>query len=264
MKFFFNSSLPRSGSTLIQNILAQNPQFHCTPTSGVLELLFAARSNFTNLPEFKLQGDLTQQWLNFCRGALEGFYSGMPHKTSVIDKSRGWMYYYEWLNAFYPNPKIICCVRDARAIVTSMEKLHRKNMHLSDPADDPANMKMVSVESRVNHWLNSAPVGLGFARLRDAVSKGNAAKFFFIQYDELTSAPERVFKSLYEYLGEPNFTHDFNKIEQLVAENDAVHGAYGDHVIKPTLQPTPPDWESYLGKPICDAIHAQYAWITKL
>ena len=27
-KIFYNSSLPRSGSTLIQNILGQNPEFH--------------------------------------------------------------------------------------------------------------------------------------------------------------------------------------------------------------------------------------------
>ena len=32
-KIFFNSSLPRSGSTLLQNILAQNPRFHCSATS---------------------------------------------------------------------------------------------------------------------------------------------------------------------------------------------------------------------------------------
>ena len=46
-KIFFQSSLPRSGSTLLQNILAQNPDFYATPTSGVLELLYAARANYS-------------------------------------------------------------------------------------------------------------------------------------------------------------------------------------------------------------------------
>ena len=40
-KIFFQSSLPRAGSTLLQNILGQNPNFYVTPTSGVLELLFS-------------------------------------------------------------------------------------------------------------------------------------------------------------------------------------------------------------------------------
>ena len=52
---FYQSSLPRAGSTLLQNILAQNPDVYATPTSGVLELIFAARSNYTDSPEFKAQ-----------------------------------------------------------------------------------------------------------------------------------------------------------------------------------------------------------------
>ena len=52
---FFQSSMPRSGSTLLQNIIGQNPDFYVTPTSGVLELLYAARVNYTNSPEFKAQ-----------------------------------------------------------------------------------------------------------------------------------------------------------------------------------------------------------------
>lgn len=35
-KYYFISGLPRSGSTLLANILAQNPRFHATATSGIL------------------------------------------------------------------------------------------------------------------------------------------------------------------------------------------------------------------------------------
>ena len=41
-KIFFQSSLPRAGSTLLQNVMGQNPDFYVTPTSGVLELLYAS------------------------------------------------------------------------------------------------------------------------------------------------------------------------------------------------------------------------------
>ena len=54
-KLFYQSSLPRSGSTLLQNILAQNPDIYATPTSGVLELIVGARGNYTNTEEFKAQ-----------------------------------------------------------------------------------------------------------------------------------------------------------------------------------------------------------------
>jgi len=266
MKVFFNSSLPRSGSTLVQNILAQNPRFHCSPTSGVLELLYGARQNFTTLDEFKMadQAAMKRGWLEFCKSGLEGFYRGVTNRPVAVDKSRGWMYFYEWLSAFYPNPKIICCVRDPRAIISSMEKLHRRNMHLHDPADQPAQMKMVSLESRVSHWLTSAPVGLGLERLRDAVNKNNASKFFIIQYDSLTCSPETVFKRLYQYLDEPEFEHDFLNVEQLVVDNDAMHGVYGDHKIGRSVKCLPKDWEAVLGKSVSDQINEQFGWVTTL
>jgi len=43
----FQSSLPRSGSTLLSNIVGQNPEFHVTPTSGLLDLLYVARQQFS-------------------------------------------------------------------------------------------------------------------------------------------------------------------------------------------------------------------------
>ena len=60
-KIFFQSSLPRAGSTTFQNLMAQNPDFYVTPTSGLLELVFGARANFTTSPEFKAQDSLLMQ-----------------------------------------------------------------------------------------------------------------------------------------------------------------------------------------------------------
>ena len=47
--------MPRSGSTIFSNIIGSNPDFYVTPTSGVLELVFGARANYTNSLEFKAQ-----------------------------------------------------------------------------------------------------------------------------------------------------------------------------------------------------------------
>ena len=54
-KIFFQSSLPRVGSSLLQNIFAQRPDTYATPTDGTLELLFASRANYTESAEFKAQ-----------------------------------------------------------------------------------------------------------------------------------------------------------------------------------------------------------------
>ena len=54
---FFNSSMPRSGSTLLQNILGQNPDIAVTPTDGSLELLMGARAHFTEFTSRHLDNE---------------------------------------------------------------------------------------------------------------------------------------------------------------------------------------------------------------
>ena len=70
----FQSSLPRSGSTLFSNIVGQNPAFHVTPTSGLLDLLYVARGQFSRGEEFKAQGreEMERAFIGFCRDGLEG------------------------------------------------------------------------------------------------------------------------------------------------------------------------------------------------
>jgi len=88
---FFQSSMPRAGSTLLQNILGQNPEFYVTPTSGVLELLYGARLNYSSNPEFKAQDSNLMQkgWQSFCKAGLEGWFKGLTDKKYIVDKSRG-------------------------------------------------------------------------------------------------------------------------------------------------------------------------------
>ena len=52
---FFNASLPRAGSTLLQNIMMQNPEIYSTPTSGVVEFLLQARTIYSTGDAFRAQ-----------------------------------------------------------------------------------------------------------------------------------------------------------------------------------------------------------------
>ena len=98
---FFQSSMPRAGSTLLQNVLAQNPEIYATPTSGVLELVFSARQMYTESLEFKAQDTETMNkgFINFCREGMHGWYDVVTDKPYVVDKSRGWGVHYDFLDA---------------------------------------------------------------------------------------------------------------------------------------------------------------------
>jgi sulfotransferase len=165
-KIFFQSSLPRAGSTLLQNILGQNPDFYVTPTSGVLELLFSARQNYTKDVAFQAQdsGLMKKGWLNFCRQGVEGFFNSITDKKYVVDKSRGWGIHYDFLNSFYPNPKIVCMVRDLRSIYTSMEKNFRKNSDKDPGIVNWAEMKGTTTAKRVDVWAQHPPIGIAIER----------------------------------------------------------------------------------------------------
>lgn len=264
MKIYFNSSLPRSGSTLLQNILAQNPRFYCSPTSGVVDMLDAARKAFTESPLFKLQKDAQspERFYAFCRGAMLYYYTkaAPTEALAVFDKSRAWIYEYELLKGIYEKPKVIVCVRDIRTILSSMEKLHRKNPHLSDPSANPGAMQFLTIDQRVASWIQNPPVGLSLKCLMDCIHRGVDADFHFVRYEDLTTHPEVVMDRLYEYLGEEGFIHNFNEVKQEVEENDAIHGIYGDHQVRPVVQPVKKDYNDTLGKEISAAIVQNNAW----
>lgn len=261
-KIFFQSSLPRAGSTLLQNVIGQNPDFYVTPTSGVLELLYASRGNFTSSPEFKAQDqkEMETAFKSYCKGGLEGFFNGITDKPYVMDKSRGWGIHYNFLNSFYPNPKIICMVRDLRGVYASMEKNFRKNQHLDSGIVNHSQMKGTTTEKRVDIWATTQPVGLAIERLYQIIREGIDKNVLFIKFEDFCQSPEQEMNKIYDYLQLPHYKHDFKNVEQLTQEDDSVYGIYGDHKIKKEVKPVKDDWEQVLGSGLCNGIRQKYSW----
>jgi hypothetical protein len=91
MELFFNSSMPRSGSEVLQVILHQNPAIYGSVTSPLLEYQFAARGNYM-LPEVQAQNKelMATAFLSMCRGMAESYYAPITTRPYIIDKNRGW------------------------------------------------------------------------------------------------------------------------------------------------------------------------------
>src|SRR5579862_3560317 len=142
-RIFYQSSMPRSGSTLLQNIFAQNPDFYVTPTSGLLELIFGARLNYTNSPEFKAQDAalMKKAFLAFNRAGMHAYFKALTDKPCVLDKSRSWGIHFDLLRMILgEDPKIICMVRDLRQVLASLEKMFRQNPEKSRPIESHLNL----------------------------------------------------------------------------------------------------------------------------
>jgi sulfotransferase len=257
---FYQSSLPRAGSTLLQNIMGQNPQIHATPTSGMIDLILGAKIGYNGNHEAKA-GDL-DMWKTgfyaFCREGLKGYTQNLTNKPYILDKSRAWGSHYSLINEINPNPKILFMVRDLRAIFASLEKKFRQNPEFDDGLVDNSKLKNITTLQRVKTWSQSHPIGYALEKLHQSILDKTAQNFLFIRYEDLCSQPEHQLFRIYDYLGIEYYQHDFKYIPQITHENDALHGIYGDHIIRNTLEMAPNDYEEVLGKDISNFIYDSY------
>lgn len=253
-KIYFINGMPRSGSTLLCNILAQNPNFHVTPTSGLSELIWGVHQFWRNNPIIKASENPEKQ-LPIIRDLMQSYHQDSD-RPIIFNKSRGWAPKIELVeNALQQPIKILTTTRKITCILASLEKLYRKEIkNIKSPMD--VGPQMMTLEGRLETWTNQdGMVGSTFNSIRDAIMRGHREKFFFIDYDHLTSNPKFVLSSIYKFLGEPEYSHNFNDVKQYTIENDAEHGFTDLHTIRPEVRPNFDDSEKILGQ----TLHQQFS-----
>jgi sulfotransferase len=262
-RLYFNSSLPRAGSTLLQNLVGQNPAFHVTPTSGFLDLILGARIGYNENVEARA-GD-PEQWkngfINFCREGTYGYWKTITNKPYVLDKNRAFGTYYDLMHLITPNPRMVCMVRDLRSIFASMEKKFRANPDIETKGVRNNELLIgTTTHKRVEGWAAGLPIGLSLDRLQDVLLMGHDKHVLFIRYEDLCTNPDAQMRILYEHFELPYFQHTYAHIPQITVEDDSVHGIYGDHTIRNTLQMLPEDYNEILGYGTSNAIYERYNW----
>lgn len=265
-KIFFQCSLPRSGSSLLQNVIYQNPDFYCSPTSGLIDLLLSSRNIYTTGIEFKAQNRSVTDpaFKQYCKSGMFSYYNAITEKKYVLDKSRGWSSVYEFIHGFYPNPKIIIMVRDLRSIVSSLEKKWRQNQHLDVGETNWGMLKNTTVDKRVNYFLTQAPpLAVSMDVLYETIMRKIAKYCLFIKFEKFCINPQREMKRIYEYLELPYFEHNFQNIEQKTIEDDSYYFPFGDHTIRNTLSLPAEDFVEILGETNCNNIVNSYQWFYK-
>jgi len=268
MNIVFNSSMPRACSTLLQNIFAQNPNFYATPTDGVIELLDGARQRFTDSAEFKaaVDQDLSlQAWRNFCKGGLEAYCNTLTDRPNIILKGRGWKGNIAWIENFLgEKPKVLCMVRNLKAIAASFEKLHRKNPDKTSQWLIEGEVRGTTVFKRVDMYTKNIPVSISLDRIQELFEMGVDSGIMFIRAEDLTSRPQEIMNEIYNILGVDNFQHNFNNVEQVTKENDVIHALDNDlHSIKNKVEPSVEDYNEILGDAACNFIDTEYEWYQK-
>ena len=264
-KTIFVTGLPRAMTTLLCNVLANNPRIGGGETSPLLEYIYGARYNFSTTPEVKSalsDEEMTDSFLAFCKAGMNAYAEQITQKEIYLDKSRGWIHYAPFLWKFNPEAKIIVCIRDLRSIVSSLEKKWRENPEIIDSRDQPQNQDFVTIDQRANHFLNDAPLGIALKRLHNALTTKTLDKMYVVKAEDFTQNPEKSMKGVYDFIAEPYYEMDYKNIKQVTIENDRISdfGIYGDHKIRTSIEALPKDSNEILGTQICQQIKASFGW----
>jgi sulfotransferase len=261
-RIYFLAGLPRSGSTLLANILAQHPQIHVTPTSGVVDMLVQVRNGWDRNDAFQaMERKLSERVKgNVLRAMLQAYFSHVDQPI-CIDKNRYWAEFLEMgaeLVGGRDRVNVLVTVRDLRDVVASFESLYRKTSALGQlPQEANMALKFKTALGRAEVFIDDAqPVGRAYNAIRDAVTRGWKDRMHFIDYEHLTRRPKAVMERIYGFLGEEPHEHEFEHVEQVTFEDDLVYGFKDLHLIRPKVEPQPPSWP----KVYDDAVFQSPAW----
>lgn len=247
----FISGLPRAGSTLLCNLLAQNPKFHTTATSGILDIIFGVRNQWDNLIEFKTMDPTESEngKKRVLKGILSSYYENID-KPIIFDKSRGWLAYIELIESILQKKvKILVPVRDLRDILSSFEKLYRSNPTRQNNLESTDYFLWQTLEGRCELWCRpNQTIGIAYNRIKDSLQRGLSDRLHFVEFEKLTFNPKKTLEEVYDFLEEEKFNHNFDEVEQVTFENDFIHNIPDLHKIKSKVEPVPPQWPIILNE----------------
>jgi sulfotransferase len=257
---FFIGGLPRSGSTLLMNLLAQNDKVFATPTSGLHQLLCGIKSSWNNIIEHRADKNAGHEdnLLRVLKSVLYSYHN--TDKDIIFDKSRGWGHSIEMIEKITGKKvKIVAPVRDVSEVIASFESLYRKGSYKFDaPGPMPQSM---NTEGRAMHWASmQGEVGSAYTILQDAFQRGLGDRYLLIDYDYFTHNPEHTMNTVWDFLEQPRFEHDFVNVESRTFEDDSVYNYVNLHKIKSKIIPSKAKANEILGEKVCNLFKGQEFW----
>ena len=266
-KLVLIAGLPRSGSTLLCNILNMNPEFHATATSPMIDMISSVRSVFSHNVTAKTRDRLEEmdRVSNGLKGFIDGYYSD---KNVVFDKSRGWPSKLSILDEILKthDVKIIWTYRDPVQVINSIENRHRKTIMLEN-SDEAAGGNFTTLSQRIDMYINdggivASPVWL----LNDLFDMGMQDRVKLIKYGDLTNVTQNVMDDIHNFIGEESHNyekHGFTDLKQTTNEFDGLYNYKFSHNIKE-------GGIEYVEHPIIlpqyliDRINQRFSWINSL
>jgi len=233
-QYYFISGLPRSGSTLLSTILKQNPNFHSGITSSLLPHARSAIENGNKTISSEVDDERTKRMF---MTAFDAYYYNV-NKPVVFDTNRMWTNLLPQLKDSFPYTKVICCVRDINWIIDSFERLHQKNPYkISSVFPETVDL---NVYTRSESLMDGGGVvRVPYDSLKSAICGMYSDMILLVEYELLCKNPEGTMRTIYNFIGQPFYQHDFNQVEESYDEYDNDLRMKGLHTTKRKVEYSP-------------------------
>lgn len=219
------TGLPRAGSTLLCQLLAQHPEIYCEGNSSPLcNVILGIRRMVSDDQFFLSQLDNTFEssyahLSSAMQGFLRGWYQSCDKKV-VIDKNRAWLHAIEMLLQLAPEAKLIVCIRELGQIYGSIEAQHQRTI-LVDFIDHLADFDRFGRADML--FAKDKAVGAPMISLHAVqdLPREVQQRLYFVRFEDLIEKPVKVMSVLYEWMGLSSFEINPDKLIVGVQESDS-------------------------------------------
>ena len=264
-KYYFIAGLHRSGVTLLSSILNQNPRFYSGPLSPVLGIMKEIESSIPKLEYYKSSPKPGGAY-KIISSVIENYYYDIDHPV-IFDKNRDWPAYINYIEQYIgQRAKIICPVRDISEILTSfLTLIHGTYDGINFNSIDIGVIEKQSPLTDYNRCdvILDTILGNAMDSMRFPFENNLLDRILFIEYKDLVSDPRNVMKRVYNFLGEVQYEHNLDYIENVNVVADTDTGYYnlpGLHDIRSKIEYQSKDPEEVVPKEILERCRGMEFW----
>jgi sulfotransferase len=224
-KFIGVTGLPRAGSTLLCQLLAQHPDIHCEAHSSPLcNTLLGIRRMISDDSFFlsQLDNSFETSYAHLAaamQGFLRGWYQPVQRKA-VVDKNRAWLHAIELLLSIEPDAKLIVCLRELGQIYGSIEAQHQRTI-LVDFIDHLADFDRFGRADML--FAKDKAIGAPLISLHAVpdLPKSVQAHLYFLRFEDLMERPTSCMSHLFAWLGISDLEINPEKLNICPHESDS-------------------------------------------
>lgn len=245
-QFVAVTGLPRAGSTLLTQLLAQHPDIYCEGHSSPLCNTLLGMRRMTSSDTFflsQLDHAFERSYAHLAsgmRGFLRGWYHDCNRKV-VVDKNRAWLHAVELLLHLEPEAKLIVCLRELGQIYGSIESQHQRTI-LIDFDDHLADFDRFGRADML--FAKDKAIGAPLISLHAVLDLPKAVqdRLYFLRFEDLMTRPAACMSHLFEWLGVSALEIDPEHIQTGERESDSHYHMKFTHAQSTRIaQPRPHD-----------------------